>query len=91
MAASNTLGSVLRPKVEADTEGKYRFWSVAGETLLLIGCFVFAVYASLGEPRRNQPHPVGPAQQTKTPSEIVPPSSSPVPQTPDADDAVAFL
>lgn len=85
---SVTSGSSV---ADAEPAGKPRIWSVAAELLLLVFCFVFAVYTAQSEPqRRVVPRPTSPAQQTQGPRDSAPPLSEPPPPS-SAREAVAIL
>lgn len=77
-------GTSASSAVIADRElsGKPRLWSVAAELLLLVFCFIFAIYSAQAEPRaRVTPRPGNPAQQTQGPRDGTPPLSEPPPRT----------
>ncbi len=88
---SNLVSAIRSEAPESASVGKQRLWSVAAELLLLVFCFVFAIYtAQAGPARRTVPRPASPAQQTKGLQENVPPTE-PVPPSGNSGEAVAIL
>ncbi len=83
MSAGTSISGVDTDEFgEADSPqaARRRLYSVICELVLLVSCFVLAVYSTRLEPRhRRQPPASTPAQQTKTPLEIAPPVSDPPP------------
>lgn len=87
---SVTSASSVEP-ANTGNSSKPRIWSVAAELLLLVFCFVFAIYSAQSETRgRIAPRPASPAQQTQGPHDNTPPLSEPPPRS-SSGEAVAIL